>query len=139
MVTRNNRWLVVSVLVLTLLVLGACGKNKDKKEKVLYNQITMDQAKKMIKVDDGHVIVDVREQKEYDEGHIPKAINIPSDSIGTEKPSQLPDTDQVILIYCRSGKKSKEVAMKLYKMGYTNIYEFEAFIDWDGEIEKTVK
>ncbi len=74
--------------------------------------------------DDGHVIVDVRRQDEYDDGHIPGAILIPNESIETERPEDLPFLDQVILIYCRSGNRSRQAAQKLADMGYTNIYDF---------------
>ena len=67
-----------------------------------YKQISQEQAKEMMAKDDGHVIVDVRRQDEYDVGHIPGAILIPNESIGTEQPEELPDLDQIILIYCRS-------------------------------------
>ncbi len=99
-----------------------------------YTQISQDEAKEMMKLDDGHIIVDVRRQDEYDIGHIPGAILIPNESIGTERPEELPDLDQIILIYCRSGRRSKEAAQKLFDMGYMHIYEFGGIIDWTGEI-----
>ncbi|MBR6968366.1 MAG: rhodanese-like domain-containing protein [Ruminococcus sp.] len=99
-----------------------------------YQQITQEKAKEMMQADDGHIIVDVRRQDEYDSGHIPGAILIPNESIGTEQPKELPDLDQVILIYCRSGRRSKEASQKLADMGYTNIYEFGGIIDWTGEV-----
>ena len=77
---------------------------------------------------------DVRRQDEYDEGHIPGAICIPNESIGCDSPEALPDYDQIILIYCRSGRRSKEAAGKLAGMGYTNIYEFGGILDWMGDI-----
>ena len=88
----------------------------------------------MMELDDGHIIVDVRRQDEYDEGHIPGAICIPNESIGCDSPEALPDYDQIILIYCRSGRRSKEAAGKLAGMGYTNIYEFGGILDWMGDI-----
>ena len=87
-----------------------------------------------MELDDGHIIVDVRRQDEYDEGHIPGAICIPNESIGCDSPEALPDYDQIILIYCRSGRRSKEAAGKLAGMGYTNIYEFGGILDWMGDI-----
>ena len=75
---------------------------------------------------------DVRRQDEYDEGHIPGAICIPNEFIGCDSPEALPDYDQIILIYCRSGRRSKEAAGKLAGMGYTNIYEFGGILDWMG-------
>ena len=104
-------------------------KNKDS-----YTQIDQETAKVMMELDDGHVVVDVRRQDEFDEGHIPGAICIPNESIIDSMPSELPDLDQIILIYCRSGRRSKEAAQKLYDMGYTNVYEFGGIIDWTGEV-----
>lgn len=99
-----------------------------------YTQISQDEAREMMEKDDGHIVVDVRRQDEYDEGHIPGAICVPNESIGCDSPEALPDYDQIILIYCRSGRRSKEAAQKLAGMGYTNIYEFGGIIDWTGEI-----
>lgn len=99
-----------------------------------YRQIDQETAKQMMAQEDGHVIVDVRREDEYAAGHIPGAILIPNESIGTEPPEELPDPDQVILIYCRSGNRSKEAAQKLFDMGYTKIYEFGGINTWTGEI-----
>ena len=99
-----------------------------------YRQITQDEAKEMMKKDDGHIVVDVRRLDEYASGHIPGAICILNESIGAEKPSELPDINQIILIYCRSGNRSKQAAQKLADMGYTNVYEFGGINTWDGEI-----
>ena len=101
-----------------------------------YKQISQDEAKEMMTRDDGHIIVDVRRQDEYDAGHIPGAILIPNESIDKERPKELPDLDQIILVYCRSGRRSKEASEKLAKMGYTNIYEFGGIITWPGETTK---
>lgn len=98
-----------------------------------YRQITQDEAKELMQADNGSVIVDVRRQDEYDSGHIPGALLIPNESISTDRPEALPDLNQIILIYCRSGRRSKEAAQKLADMGYTNIYEFGGIIDWNGE------
>jgi rhodanese-related sulfurtransferase len=95
----------------------------------------MEEAKSMMELDDGHVIVDVRTAEEYTSGHIPGAICIPNETIYKDRPSVLPDLDQVILVYCRSGNRSKQAAQKLFDMGYTNVYEFGGIIDWTGEIE----
>jgi rhodanese-related sulfurtransferase len=98
-----------------------------------YKQISQDEAKEMMAKDDGHIIVDVRRQDEYDAGHIPGAILIPNESIDTSRPKELPDLDQIILVYCRSGRRSKEASEKLAKLGYTKIYEFGGIITWTGE------
>ena len=120
----------ISVLLAVLLCLTGCTAE----EKMAYRQISQEEAKSMMIRDDGHVIVDVRRRDEYDSGHIPGAILIPNESIGAEQPEQLPDKDQVILVYCRSGRRSKEAAQKLADMGYTNVYEFGGMIAWSGEI-----
>ncbi len=99
-----------------------------------YKQISQEEAKEMLLRDDGHIVVDVRRQDEYDAGHIPGAILIPNEDIGTVPPKELPNLDQVILIYCRSGNRSKQAAQKLFDMGYTNLYEFGGILTWDGEI-----
>ena len=99
-----------------------------------YRQISQDEAKEMMLRPDGHVILDVRRQDEYDAGHIPGAILIPNESIDTTPPKELPDFNQIILIYCRSGNRSKQAAQKLFDMGYTNLYEFGGINTWTGEI-----
>ncbi len=95
-----------------------------------YRQISQITAKEMMNADDGHIIIDVRRQDEFDSGHIEGAICIPNESIDTDQPPELPDLDQIILVYCRSGRRSKEAAQKLYNIGYTNVYEFGGIIDW---------
>ena len=90
----------------------------------------------MMEADDGHIIVDVRTQDEFDEGHISGAICIPNESIGDKQPAELPDLDQIILVYCRSGRRSKEASQKLADIGYTRVYEFGGIIDWTGEVVK---
>ena len=99
-----------------------------------YTQISQDEAKEMMEQDDGHVIVDVRRPDEFAAGHIPGAICIPNETIESEQPEELTDLDQVILIYCRSGNRSKQAAQKLFDMGYTNVYEFGGINDWTGEV-----
>ena len=120
------------------LLLTACsssGQVMDGGDKVCsYTQISQEEAKQMMEQDGTQIIVDVRTQEEYDSGHIPGAICIPNESIETEQPEELPDLDQIILIYCRSGNRSKQAAQKLFDMGYTNIYEFGGINDWTGEV-----
>lgn len=141
--------IALTLLASLCLLLSACGNGTTSSESdqsgvqittasenVSYQQITQEKAKEMMQADDGHIIVDVRRQDEYDSGHIPSAILIPNESIGTEQPKELPDLDQVILIYCRSGRRSKEASQKLADMGYTHIYEFGGIIDWTGEVVK---
>ena len=143
----KSRGAVLAIFVVLCMLLSACGNETSLPESVLsevptatfsetatYQQITQEEAEEMMQADDGHIIVDVRCQDEYDSGHIPGAILIPNESIGTEQPKELPDLDQVILIYCRSGRRSKEASQKLADMGYTHIYEFGGIIDWTGEV-----
>ena len=101
-----------------------------------YTHISQDQAKEMMARDDGHIILDVRRQDEYDGGHIPGAVLLPNESIGTERPAQLPDLQQVILVYCRTGRRSRDASQKLADMGYVNVYEFGGINSWTGPVEK---
>lgn len=98
-----------------------------------YRQITQAEAKEMMLRDDGHIILDVRRADEYEAGHIPGAICLPNEEIGAEPPEPLPDKEQIILVYCRSGRRSKEAAQKLFDMGYTAVFEFGGITDWTGE------
>ena len=124
------------LILLTIFLLTGCSVyTADSVQEVAsYHQIDQEMAKQMMTRDDGHVIVDVRRQDEYDAGHISGAILIPNESIEAERPKELPDLDQIILIYCRSGNRSKQAAQKLADMGYTNIYEFGGINTWSGEI-----
>ncbi len=122
------------ILLCLFFVFGGCSSVKETENAATYTQISQETAKEMMARDDGHVVVDVRRQDEYDSGHIPGAILIPNESIGCDSPEALPDFDQIILIYCRSGNRSKQAAEKLASMGYKNIYEFGGINTWTGEI-----
>lgn len=128
------RRIMTILLALTLLSGFAAGQAAGGGDMAGYTQIDQETAKQMMALDDGHVVVDVRRQDEYDAGHIPGAILIPNESIGCDSPEALPDYDQIILIYCRSGNRSKQAAQKLAGMGYTHIYEFGGINTWTGEI-----
>jgi rhodanese-related sulfurtransferase len=104
--------------------------------KKTYRQISMEEAVTMMEKESGYIILDVRRPDEFASGHIPGAINVPNEIIGKDKIAELPDKDQMIMVYCRSGRRSKEAAEKLVKLGYTNIVEFGGILDWKGEIEK---
>lgn len=133
---KKVRLILLTAFVLLFTACSSGGQIMDGEDMVRsYTQISQDQAKEMIEKEDGHIIVDVRRQDEFETGHIPGAICIPNESIGTEQPEELPDLNQVILVYCRSGNRSKQAAQKLFDMGYTNVYEFGGIIDWTGEIE----
>ena len=97
-----------------------------------YKQISQTVAKKMMEEESDYIILDVRTYEEYEKAHIPDAICIPNGDIGTEEIAELPDKDQLILVYCRSGRRSKEASKKLVDLGYTNVYEFGGIIDWAG-------
>ncbi len=101
-----------------------------------YTSITMDEAKEIFQESGNYLIVDVRRADEFAEGHIPGAINIANEDIASAEPAELPDKDQVIYVYCRSGNRSKQASAKLAAMGYTNIVEFGGILDWTGEVEK---
>lgn len=105
---------------------------------VTYAQISMAEAKEIFEsgVDGSYIILDVRREDEFAEGHIPGAINIANETIGAEAPAELPDKNQVIYVYCRSGNRSKQASEKLAALGYTNIIEFGGIIDWTGDVEK---
>ena len=120
--------------MLSLMLLSSCGTHGVSKGN--YRQISMDEAVKMMKDEKNYIILDVRRPDEYAEGHIPGAINVPNEEIGSSEIAELPDKSQLILVYCRSGRRSKEAAEKLVKLGYTNIVEFGGILDWKGEIEK---
>lgn len=130
--------LPVLIALMLLLLIPGCRKETEATDGTEVNrgyiQITQEEAKSMMQQDDGHVVVDVRRRDEFDAGHIPGAILVPNESIGSEQPEALPDLDQIILIYCRSGNRSKQAAEKLSRIGYTKLYEFGGIIDWTGEI-----
>ena len=120
--------------VLSLMLLSSCGNAGSSSSG--YRQISMDEAVKMMRDEKDYIILDVRRPDEYAEGHIPGAINVPNEEIGTTEIAELPNKSQLILVYCRSGRRSKEAYEKLVKLGYTNIVEFGGILDWKGEIEK---
>ncbi len=120
-------------LILSLMLLPSCTSSENS---IGYKQITMSEAKKLMQTEKNYIILDVRRADEFAEGHIPGAINVANEDIGTQEITKLPDKSQLILVYCRSGRRSKEASEKLVKLGYTNIVEFGGILDWTGEIEK---
>ncbi len=123
---------LIPILLSTLLFSGCVAPQAPTNT---YRQISMDEAVAMMEQESGYVILDVRRPDEFAAGHIPNAINVPNETIGTADIPELPNKGQLILIYCRSGRRSKEAAGKLVKLGYTNIVEFGGIIDWKGEIQ----
>ena len=121
-------------MILSAMLLSSCGTPGS--SSLGYRQISMDKAVKMMRDEKDYIILDVRRPDEFAEGHIPEAINVPNEEIGTTDIAELPDKSQLILVYCRSGRRSKEASEKLVKLGYTNIVEFGGIQDYKGEIEK---
>ena len=123
-----------SFLLLTALLLGGCAAQPT--EKASYRSITMEEAVTMMAQEADYLILDVRRGDEFAAGHIPGAINVANESIGMDEIPELPDKNQLILVYCRSGNRSKQASRKLADLGYTNIVEFGGILDWTGELEK---
>ena len=141
----------LAAILLFCMIFAACGQAKgdsqitgDKNlsnvegstQEVTYEKISLEEAKQLMKDEEGYIILDVRTKEEFAEGHIPGAICVPNETISGEMPEELPEKGQLILVYCRSGNRSKQASKKLAELGYTNIKEFGGIIDWDGEIEK---
>lgn len=122
-------------ILLILLLLTACGQDKGNDQEAVYVNITAQEAKKIMDDQEGYILLDVRTQEEYDQGHIPGAVVIPDTEIEARAEEVLPDKNQLILVYCRSGRRSKNAAQILVELGYTNIKEFGGIIDWPYEVE----
>lgn len=150
---KKKYWIIVAsavLLVVTVIIIANMCKNtginadnsednkteQENNEVMEYKSITMEEAKDIFAKGGDYIILDVRRADEYAEGHIPGSINVANESIGSDMPKELPDRNQVIYVYCRSGRRSKEASSKLAAMGYTNIIEFGGIIDWTGEVEK---
>ena len=118
-----------------LLLFAGCTPNTTQSGEAVYLNITAREAKQIMDTQTGYVILDTREQYEFDEGHIPGAVLLPYDQVPEKAESVLPDKDQLILVYCRSGRRSKIAAQSLVDLGYTNIKEFGGIIDWPYEVE----
>ena len=133
---------IIISLIIGAMIISGCSSGKkgtdvsSSNEMKSYTKISQDEAKKMMEKDDGHVIVDVRREDEYASGHIPGAVLIPNESIETEKPAELPDPDQIILVYCRSGNRSAQASQKLANLGYTRVFDFGGIMTWTGDIVK---
>lgn len=140
----------VMALCLSVWSLGICGcgsaqqadapksvaASDAKAQGTAFQRAGSDEAAKMMAAESGYLIVDVRTAKEYADGHIPNAINVPNESIGGAPPKELPDKAQRIFVYCRSGARSQQASEKLAGLGYTNIVEMGGIKDWHGEIVK---
>ena len=142
----NRRMIIIGMtltVALCLAIIG-CGRQSkannseidNKDEENSYKSISMSEAEDMMKNEKDYIILDVRTAEEYKEGHIPNAINVANETIGEDEIAELPDKEQLIMVYCRSGRRSKQAASKLVKLGYSNIVEIGGIIDWKGDIEK---
>lgn len=120
----------IPVVLAALLLAGCAGVSK---QTPAYRQIDMAQAVSMMESESNYILLDVRTPEEFREKHIPGAINIANETISTEEIPELPDKDQLILVYCRSGNRSKQASEKLASLGYTNIAEFGGINSWPGE------
>ena len=133
--------LLFAVLAASLAQLSGCALSKAKKDtedmtdKAAYQKISAEEAYEMMASQEV-VVVDVRTREEYDGGHIENAVLVPNESIGSEMPEALPDKEATLLIYCRSGRRSKDAAEKLLSLGYQNVYDFGGVIDWPYELVK---
>ena len=125
-----KKHLKIFLAALAIFVLAGCSKETAENS---YKQISMDEAVTMMAEETDYIILDVRTPEEFAEKHIPNAINVPNETIGKDDIPELPRKDQMILVYCRSGNRSKQASEKLVKLGYTNIYEFGGINDWTGE------
>ena len=130
---KINKRFLIALLTFTL-PLGCVGCSDG--GSATYEQIDGAKAKALMDSERGYIIIDARTQEEYDQGHIPGAILIPEYEIADRAEKELPDKDQLILVYCRRGRRSKIAAEELVNLGYTNVKEFGGIIDWKYEIEK---
>ena len=119
-------------ILMALLLLSGCAAQVQKEQS--YRQINMGEAIAMMEAENDYIILDVRTPEEFSEKHIPGAINVANETIGSKEIPELPDKDQLILVYCRSGNRSKQASEKLVALGYTNIIEFGGINDWPGEV-----
>ena len=127
-----KKWII---LLLSVMLLAACGQKKENDREAVYMNITAQEAKVIMDSQEDYTILDVRTQEEYDQGHIPGAILIPDYEIEEKAEQVLRDKDQLLLVYCRSGRRSKLAAEALVALGYTNIKEFGGILDWPYEVE----
>ena len=126
------------VILFSIFGLTGCSNSTNRSNTVsnsnTYQQITAQEAAKMMQSETDYIVLDVRTEQEYASGHIPGAVNIPNETIASGAIQQLPDKEQLILVYCRSGNRSKQASEKLVNLGYTNIVEFGGINDWSGEV-----
>ena len=133
-----RKYIILILAMIMILGLVGCGKDAaagqaQNANEASYTQISMDEAVTMMEEEMDYIILDVRRPDEFADKHIPNAINVPNETIGEDEIPELPDKDQIILVYCRSGNRSKQASKKLAALGYTKVYEFGGINDWKGE------
>jgi len=148
----KNKSLVITMVSLSVLLAGCAAKEQtqeyemeqtettleeEKTQIYEYKSISAEEAKEIMDNETQYLILDVRTKEEFDEGHIPEAVLLPNEEIDEDVSEILPDQEQKILVYCRSGNRSKQASDKLSKLGYSNIIEFGGIVDWPYEIEVT--
>ncbi len=126
------------IFMILVLLLTGCGAATEEGASMGYQQIGAEEAKQMMEEEKGEfVLLDVREQEEYDEGHIPGAVLLPVGMIDEDTAAGvIPEKDTVVLVYCRSGNRSKTASLALAELGYTHVYEFGGIKDWPYETEE---
>ena len=129
-------WIMCIALIIMLTGCGKGDSMNDAENQPEFQQVSMQEGLDLMKEDSDYILLDVRRADEFEEGHIPGAINIPNESIGAEEIEELPDKNQNIYVYCPSGNRSKQASARLAELGYTNIIEFGGINDYSGEIEK---
>ena len=132
--------IILLIIIAIIIIMGGVFK-MNKKENVIkkdtdIQHVSMNDIVQIMEENENYIILDVRTLEEYNQGHIPNAICIPNETIDESVVNKLPDKNQMILVYCRSGNRSKQAAEKLKKLGYTNLIEFGGIIDWKGEVER---
>ena len=125
---------LLPLFIAVLIVFTGCGE-KENDMKNTYEKISMSEGLKRMESDEGYILLDVRRADEFAAGHIPGAVNLPNEQIGKAEIPSLPDKNQTIYIYCRSGNRSKQAADKLLSLGYTTLIEFGGILDYTGELE----
>ena len=136
--------LIALSLLLAAFTLSSCASNTSTQQETeagaedaaVYHKLSAEEAKAVIDAEENVIILDVREQYEYDEGHIPGAVLLPSGSVKAKASEVLPDKNQKILVYCRSGNRSGTAARALVALGYTQIYDFGGIINWPYDVVK---
>ncbi|MBQ8213156.1 MAG: rhodanese-like domain-containing protein [Clostridia bacterium] len=128
---RKRLWLLIAAILLLFPALVACNRQNNSQEDTTYEQITPAEAKALMDGEEGYIILDVRTPEEFAAGHIAGAILIPDYEIGEKAENILTNKEQLILVYCRSGRRSKNAANELAALGYTNIKEFGGINDWE--------